>query len=78
MANRNERLTQNVTGTFYVDSSCVDCDMCRNSAPQFFKRDEESQFSFVYHQPSTPEDITNAREAMQGCPSESIGDDGLA
>src|SRR6267378_1219199 len=41
MAERTERLTQNAAGAYYVDSSCVDCDLCRNTAPDFFKRDDE-------------------------------------
>jgi ferredoxin len=41
MAERNDRLAQNVPGRYYVDSTCIDCDMCRSTAPDFFKRDEE-------------------------------------
>jgi len=76
MAERTERLVENTAGAYYVDSSCVDCDLCRNTAPDFFKRDDEIGMSFVYHQPNTPEELTLAEEARQGCPSESIGNDG--
>ena len=76
MANRNERLPENVPGEFYVDSSCIDCDMCRGNAPQFFRRDDETGFSVVYKQPVTPQEIQEAQEAMNECPSESIGNDG--
>src|SRR5690606_7276470 len=41
MANRNERLPQNIAGAYYVDSSCVDCDVRRSTAPDFFHRDDE-------------------------------------
>lgn len=78
MAERISRLPQNVAGAYYVDSSCVDCDLCRNTAPDFFKRDEETGFSFVYRQPITPEERAAAEEAKQGCPTESIGNDGVA
>ena len=77
MAERTERLTQNAAGAYYVDSSCVDCDLCRNTAPDFFKRNDEIGMSLVYRQPSTPEELALAAEAMSGCPSESIGNDGL-
>jgi ferredoxin len=50
--------------------------LCRNTAPDFFKRDEETGFSFVYRQPSTPEERRLAEEAKLGCPTESIGNDG--
>jgi ferredoxin len=78
MAEQSDRLKQNVPGAFYVDSSCVDCDLCRNTAADFFRRDEETGFSFVYRQPVTPAEIALAEEAKQGCPSESIGNDGSA
>src|SRR5467141_3284642 len=78
MSDKTNRLPQNVPGAYYVDSSCVDCDLCRNTAPDFFKRDEETGFSFVYQQPITPEEGLLAEEAKLGCPTESIGNDGSA
>ena len=75
MADRTDRLPQNVAGVYYVDSSCVDCDLCRNTAPDFFKRDEETGFSFVYRQPVTADELALAEEAKHGCPTESIGND---
>jgi ferredoxin len=78
MAERINRLLQNVVGAYYVDSTCVDCDLCRNTAPDFFKRDDEVAFSYVYRQPITPEERATAEEAKEGCPTESIGNDGLA
>jgi ferredoxin len=78
MAERMNRLSQNVTGAYYVDSSCVDCDLCRNTAPDFFKRDDEAAFSYVYRQPVTADERAAAEEAKQGCPTESIGNDGAS
>jgi len=77
MAERAERLTQNAAGPYYVDSSCVDCDLCRNTSPDFFRRDDEVGLSFVYRQPSNPEELVLAEEARLVCPSESIGNDGM-
>lgn len=76
MADKNDKLPRNAVGAFYVDSSCVDCDLCRNTAPAFFKRDDETGFSFVYRQPVSAEERALAEEAKQGCPTESIGNDG--
>jgi ferredoxin len=78
MAEKTDRLTQNAAGNYYVDSTCVDCDLCRNTAPDFFRRDEETGFSYVYRQPGTSAEISLAEEAKQGCPTESIGNDGLS
>ena len=76
MATLSERLPQNVPGRFYVDSTCIDCDMCRTTAPEFFRRDDETGFSYVYRQPVTPEEVAQAEDA-RNCPTDSIGNDGL-
>ncbi len=76
MAITSDRLTQNALGRFYVDSSCIDCDLCRSTAPAFFTRDDQIGFSIVHRQPITPEEIALAEEAKDGCPTASIGDDG--
>lgn len=76
MASTSERLPQNALGRYYVDSSCIDCDLCRNTAPEFFRRDDETGFSIVHRQPVTQDEIALAEEAREGCPSESIGNDG--
>jgi len=76
MAEKMNRLTQNVVGAYYVDNSCTDCDLCRNTAPDFFRRDEEAGFSFVHRQPMSEAEAHLAEEAKQGCPTESIGNDG--
>ena len=78
MANRNERLPENVPGAYYVDSTCIDCDMCRGNAPQFFRRDDEIGVSIVYKQPVTPEELKEAQEALEDCPTLSIGNDGIS
>ncbi len=77
MATINERLPQNVPGPYYVDSTCIDCDMCRTTAPEFFRRDDELGMSVVYRQPVTPEEFKLADEAME-CPTDSIGNNGVA
>jgi ferredoxin len=76
MANTTERLPENLPGRYYVDATCIDCDGCRNIAPAFFTRQDEIGFSIVHRQPSTPEELALAEEAREGCPSDSIGNDG--
>ena len=36
MADVGSKFEDNTTGTFYVDEECIDCDLCREIAPQFF------------------------------------------
>ncbi len=76
MADKNDKWKENVPGKFYVDSQCIDCDLCRETAPDFFVRQEDGGYSFVAKQPATPEEIALCDEAKEGCPVEAIGDDG--
>jgi ferredoxin len=76
MASLTERLPSNQAGRYYVDSTCIDCDQCREIAPEFFGRHEDG-FSFVQRQPLTPEEIARVDEAVAACATESIGNDGL-
>ena len=76
MADRTDKNPLNVPGTYYNDLTCIDCDLCREIAPQVFTRDEEEGLSYVWKQPVTPEEIDAAEEARQSCPTETIGNDG--
>lgn len=76
MAEYQDRYPQNAPGAFYVDDQCIDCDMCRLNAPDFFTRDDDGAHSLVYRQPVTEEDVNLCLEAVDGCPVEAIGSDG--
>lgn len=71
MARASERLPENVAGDFFVDSTCIDCDACRQIAPTVF-RDHGDQSS-VYHQPENPGEVHRALMALVACPTGSIG-----
>ena len=76
MADRNDRVPENVGGIYYVDSSCIDCDVCRDTAPENFKRSDAESYSFVFKQPETEEERLACEEALTCCPVEAIGNDG--
>ena len=76
MANRNEKTLGNAPGAFYVDSTCIDCDLCRDTAPASFRRNDDIGLSIVFQQPVAAEELKQAHEAFTGCPTESIGCDG--
>lgn len=76
MALIKDKLPDNIPGEFYVDRMCIDCDVCRDTAPANFKRNDENGYSYVYRQPETPEELDLCTEAMNACPVEAIGDDG--
>ncbi len=76
MADTENKYAQNAPGPFYVDDQCIECDLCRETAPANFARWDDGGHSYVYKQPDTPEEEALCREALQGCPVEAIGDDG--
>jgi ferredoxin len=76
MADAANKYPENAAGKFYVDEQCIDCDLCRETAPANFKRNDDGGHSFVYKQPENPEEEAVCKEAMEGCPVEAIGNDG--
>jgi ferredoxin len=78
MADVANKYPEGVEGKFYVDDQCIDCDLCRETAPANFKRNDDGGHSYVYKQAETPEEEALCKEAMEGCPVEAIGDDGVS
>ncbi|HEX9981947.1 MAG TPA: MBL fold metallo-hydrolase [Thermoanaerobaculia bacterium] len=72
MAQLALRHPANVDGAFFVDTSCIDCDACRQLAPAVFR--DAGQQSAVQHQPSTDDELLAAQKALLACPTASIGD----
>lgn len=71
MAHLTQRRPENVSGDFYVDSTCIDCDTCRWMTPSVFRSDGEQ--SAVYHQPVSEVERLKALQALLACPTSSIG-----
>ena len=71
MANISKRLHTNIDGNFFVDSTCIDCDTCRQLAPSTFV--EDGDYSTVFHQPETKIEEFSAYQALIACPVGSIG-----
>lgn len=76
MADPANKNFENVPGSYYVDDTCIDCDICRETAPNMFRRWDAEGYSYVWRQPETDEERALAEEAMIGCPTETIGNDG--
>src|SRR5437899_12943280 len=71
MADRAQRVPENVEGAFFVDTTCIDCDTCRQLAPATFG--ETGEFSFVRMQPRDEGEESAAYMALVACPTGSIG-----
>lgn len=76
MADMDDKVEGSIDGKYYVDSSCIDCDVCRTTAPNNFQANEDEGFSFVFKQPGNDEEEEQCQEALEACPVEAIGDDG--
>ncbi len=76
MADKTDKVDGNVDGPFYVDSNCIDCDLCRQTAPDNFERNEDEGYSYVIKQPENEDEEQACRDALEECPVEAIGDDG--
>jgi len=76
MSDLNQRTPENVPGRYYVDDTCIDCGLCPSTLPACFIRQDEKQYSYVFRQPVTPEELALDEEALLHCPSDSIGHDG--
>jgi glyoxylase-like metal-dependent hydrolase (beta-lactamase superfamily II)/ferredoxin len=72
MARLASALPENVPGDLFVDSTCIDCDVCRQMAPSVFAQSPR-ELSFVQHQPATAEERRRALMALVSCPTASIG-----
>jgi ferredoxin len=77
MADIVDVVDENVKGKYFVDDQCIDCDLCREEAPENFTRQEEEGYSYVFKQPETEEEEELCAEALKNCPVEAIGDFGL-
>jgi len=71
VANALKRVPDNVPGDFFVDSTCIDCDACRQIAPGVFGQAAET--SFVHTQPTSLAERRSALHALLSCPTGSIG-----
>jgi glyoxylase-like metal-dependent hydrolase (beta-lactamase superfamily II)/ferredoxin len=73
MARLADRLPSNAEGDVFVDSSCIDCEVCRIVAPSTFVRDDSVGQSIVTLQPKGEVERRRAAMALVACPTSSIG-----
>ena len=71
MAHLSQRRSENISGDFYVDSTCINCDTCRWMTPEVFY--EAGDQSAVHHQPANETERLRAMQALLACPTASIG-----
>ncbi|MBN2689418.1 MAG: ferredoxin [Gammaproteobacteria bacterium] len=78
MADKANKVENNVDGAYYVDKECIGCGMCHEVAGKYFVMDDTAGVAYVAEQPKDEEGTVLCVEAMNSCPVEAIGDDGAA
>jgi ferredoxin len=76
MADILEKVPENAPGRYYVDRTCIDCDLCRETAPHNFVRLDSEGYSYVKLQPRDAAEEAACLAALEECPVEAIGLDG--
>ena len=76
MADNTDKVADNVDGSWFVDTNCIDCDLCRQTAPDNFERNEDEGYSYIHKQPESEQEIQACQDALEECPVEAIGNDG--
>jgi glyoxylase-like metal-dependent hydrolase (beta-lactamase superfamily II)/ferredoxin len=71
MADQKRAVKENVPGEFFVDSTCINCDTCRQLAPSTFE--DVGDTSAVKKQPQGSDQQRSALRALICCPTASIG-----
>src|SRR5512142_585596 len=71
MADRSKTVEENVPGEFFVDTTCIDCDACRQLAPAVFG--DAPSTSRVHSQPRDESTRRAAEHALLACPVGAIG-----
>lgn len=74
MANVDNKVAQNVDGSYYVDEQCIACGVCVGEAPENFEMSDE--YAYVYKQPENEEEKEACENALEACPVDAIGNDG--
>ncbi len=74
MADKNNKIADNVPGAYYVDETCIGCGLCVSTAPEVFEMNADDK-AYVKKQPD-PADLDGVKTSLESCPVEAIGDNG--
>jgi ferredoxin len=69
----DERWSENVSGRYWVNKHCIDCDLCRTTAPRNFERSDDG-YSYVARQPESEQERIDCLTARNDCPVVAIQD----
>jgi ferredoxin len=77
MTEEIKRYPLSAPGKYYIDcNTCLDHELCADTAPNNIRINEEGWVAYVYKQPNNPEEEAQCRQALEECPVFAIRDDG--
>jgi ferredoxin len=74
MADPRDKFQSNAPGRYFVDRTCVHCELCHELAPEHFAQTPHE--GFVCRQPVTGDEERTCRHALDSCPVGAIGSNG--
>ena len=77
MADKASKVGSNVAGAWYVDTNCINCNLCCTTAPENFMTNDDEGFAYVAKQPANADGLAQCEEAKAACPVEANGDAGV-
>ena len=79
MADKNNKVPQNVPGPWYVDQElCTPCRTCMEvaGADRIIKYNDDETKVYFHKQPDGAEESAIAKETLDVCPQQAIANDG--
>lgn len=76
MANKDNKVPENIEGKYYVDADCIACSACLEEAPKNFDMNNDRTYALVCRQPADEAEEKACLGAKATCPVDAIGDDG--
>ncbi len=78
MADKSDKVPENVPGKYYVDKTCVPCKTCMDvdGVGSLLKYNDDESYVFFFKQPESKAEETAAEDALAVCPVAAIGNDG--
>lgn len=76
MNSQPSRHPENASGIYYVNSDCIDCQICEAIAPENFMREDSKGYFYVSNQPQGAEEESQCFEALRSCPVGAIWNNG--
>src|ERR1700679_3944769 len=77
MADKNDKLPENVPGKYYDDKTCTPCHTCMEVAgvDALLKYNDDETYVYFHKQPATEAETNIAEDALAICPTGAIGND---